>query len=409
MDHPLDIAEAADCDVGGLPRWETALARLLAAATVLEPEEIPLEAAAGRVLAAPVIAPRNRPARDLSAMDGYAIAGSAPEPGAELPIIGRAWAGRPFAGRLAKGHAVRITTGAPMPSGAERVIVDEAVSVEGSLVRITRPSGEKRHVRPIGSDFRAGDVLVAAATRLTPPALMAAAAAEASRVLVRQEPRLAILAVGDELARDERCGDDAIPDSASPGVGALAQTWGAQVVGRRRCSDDANDLAAAVGELLEGCDLLAVIGGASGSERDLTRAAAAKAGAGPLFAGVSIKPGKPAWAASTGARLVVGLPGNPVAALVAARLLLVPTLVKMTGRDPSAALAWRRAPTTANLGATGERETLVLAEAVGGSVTPLDRQESASHAQLARLTALIRRRAASAPAAADELVDYLDL
>jgi molybdopterin molybdotransferase len=128
-----------------------------------------------------------------------------------------------------------------------------------------------------------------------------------------------------------------------------------------------------------------------------------------LFAGVSIKPGKPAWAASTGARLVVGLPGNPVAALVAARLLLVPTLVKMTGRDPSAALAWRRAPTTANLGASGERETLVLAEAVGGSVTPLDRQESASHAQLARLTALIRRRAASAPAAADELVDYLDL
>jgi molybdopterin molybdotransferase len=409
LDHPLDIAEAADCDVGGLPRWETALARLLAAATVLEPEEIPLEVARGRVLVAPVIAPRNRPARDLSAMDGYAIAGSAPPPGAELPVIGRAWAGRAFAGHLAAGQAVRVTTGAPMPSGAERVIVDEAVSVQGSLVRVTRPSGEKMHVRPIGSDFRTGDVLVAAATRLTPPALMAAAAAEASRVLVRREPRLAILAVGDELARDERCGDDAIPDSASPGIGALAQAWGARSVALRRCSDDANDLTTAVGEFLQGCDVLAVIGGASGSERDLTRAAAARAGAGPLFAGVSIKPGKPAWAASTGARLVIGLPGNPVAALVAARLLLVPTLVKMAGGDPSAALAWRAAPTRANLGATGERETLILAETAGGSVTPLDRQESASHAQLARLTGLIRRRPASPPAAAGEIVDYLDL
>ncbi|HEY1930099.1 MAG TPA: molybdopterin molybdotransferase MoeA [Caulobacteraceae bacterium] len=385
------------------------MTRLLAAASVLEPEEISLEAAAGRVLAAPVIAPRNRPARDLSAMDGYAIAGSPPEPGAELAVIGHAWAGRPFAGRLAAGQAVRITTGAPMPSGAERVIVDEAVSVEGSLVRVTRPSGEKRHVRPIGSDFRAGDVLVAAAARLTPPALMAAAAAEASRVLARREPRLAILAVGDELARDERCGDDAIPDSASPGIGALAQAWGAWVVRRRRCGDDANDLATAVRELLAGCDVLAVIGGASGSERDLTRAAAGEAGAGPLFAGVSIKPGKPAWAASTGARLVVGLPGNPVAALVAARLLLVPALVKMAGGDPSATLAWRRGPTTAALAATGERETLILAEASGGSVTPLDRQESASHAQLARLTALIRRLPASPPEAAGEIVDYLEL
>jgi molybdopterin molybdotransferase len=385
------------------------VARLLAAATVLEPEEIPLEAAAGRVLAAPVIAPRNRPARDLSAMDGYAIAGSAPAPGAELPVIGWAWAGKPFAGRLAAGEAVRITTGAPMPSGAERVIVDEAVRVEGSLVRVTRPSGEKRHVRPVGSDFRAGDVLAAAAARLTPPALMASAAAEASRVIVRREPRLAILAVGDELARDERCGDDAIPDSASPGIGALAQAWGGRVVGRRRCGDDANDLATAVGEFLQGCDALVVIGGASGSERDLTRAAAGEAGAGPLFAGVSIKPGKPAWAASTGARLVIGLPGNPVAALVAARLLLVPTLVKMAGGDPSAALAWRKAPTTAKLGATGERETLIPAETAGRGVTPLDRQESASHAQLARLTALIRRRAASAGAVAGEIVDYLDL
>jgi molybdopterin molybdotransferase len=409
LDHPADIAEVADCGVGVLPGWETALARLLAAAAVLPPEEVALEAAAGRVLAAPVIAPRSRPARDLSAMDGYAVAGPAPAPGAEFPVIGRAWAGKPFAGHVAQGEAVRITTGAQMPSGAVRVVVDEAVSVEGRRVRLTRAVGEKRHVRPIGSDFEAGDVLVAAAARLTPPALMAAAAAEASHVLVRREPRLAILAVGDELARGEHCGDDAIPDSASPGIAALAQAWGARVVGLRRCGDNGADLARAVAELLQDCDVLTVIGGASGSERDLTRAAAERAGAEALFAGVSIKPGKPAWAASTGARLVVGLPGNPVAALVAARLLLVPTLVGMSGGEPASALAWRRGPTGAGLAASGERETLILAEAQGDGVAPLERQESASHAQLARLTALIRRLPASPPAGVGEFVDYLDL
>ncbi|HEX4740976.1 MAG TPA: molybdopterin molybdotransferase MoeA [Caulobacteraceae bacterium] len=409
MSHPLDIAEAADCGVDALPGWQMALARLLAAAPVLPPEEIALEAAAGRVLAAPVTAPRSRPSRDLSAMDGYAIAGPAPAAGAEFPVVGWAWAGKPFSGQVAADQAVRVTTGAPMPSGAVRVIVDEAVSVEGARIRLVGLAGEKRHVRPAGSDFQAGDVLVAAAVRLTPPALMAAAAAEASRVLARRQPRLAILTVGDELARDERCGDDAIPDSASPGVGALAQAWGARAAGLRRCGDDANDLAAAVEELLDRCDVLVVIGGASGSERDLTRAAAAEAGAVPLFAGVSMKPGKPAWAASTGARLLVGLPGNPVAALVAARLLLVPTLVKMSGAEPATALAWRHGPTMADIPASGDRETLILAEAKGEGVALLERQESASHAHLARLTALIRRPPASPPAAAGELVDYLDL
>lgn len=409
MSHPLNIAAAADCDVAALPAWEAALARLLAAAPELAPEELLLGEAEGRVLAAPVVARRSRPSRDLSAMDGYATAGPEPAPGAKFAVVGQAWAGRPFAGSVGVGQVVRVTTGAPVPSGAERVIIDEAVTVEGPLVRVTQTTGTRRHIRPTGSDFQAGDVLAPAGTRLTPPALMAATAAEATRVLVRVQPRVAILVVGDELAGEGPCGDDTIPESASPGVGALAGAWGARVVARRHCGDDPGCLTTAVGELLERCDVLAVIGGASGSERDLTRRAAAKAGATLLFAGVSIKPGKPAWAASEGVRLVVGLPGNPVAALVVARLLLIPTLVRMSGGEPAAALAWRRAPTTASIAACGERETLILAEVQGDGATPLGRQDSASHAQLARLTALIRRPPASPPAAVGEVVDYLDL
>jgi molybdopterin molybdotransferase len=385
------------------------LARLLAAAPVLAPEALDLAEADGRVLAAPVTACRSRPSRDLSAMDGYAIAGPPPVLGAELTVIGQAWAGKPFTGRVASGEAVRITTGAPVPAGAERVIIDEAVAVEGSVVRVTQPGGTKRHIRLLGSDFQVADVLVPAGARLTPPALMAAAAAEATRILVRPRPRLAILAVGDELAGDEPCGDDTIPDSASPGVSALAQAWGARVVARRYCRDDPERLAAALAELLALCDVLAVIGGASGSERDLTRRAAAKAGAELLFAGVSIKPGKPAWAAAKSGRLVVGLPGNPVAALIAARLLLVPAIVGISGGDPAAALAWRCGPTMASLARSGDRETLVLADASSEGATPLDRQDSASHGQLARLTAIIRRPPASPPAGVGDLVDYLDL
>jgi molybdopterin molybdotransferase len=409
LGNPSIIAEVADCGPGALPMWEDALALLGAATVVLAPEEIALAAAAGRVLAAPVTALRSRPARDLSAMDGYAIAGPKPAPAAEWVVIGHAWAGAPFAGRVASGQAVRITTGAPLPAGAERVIIDEAVSVDKAIVRLTRAAGAKRNVRSAGSDFQAGAVLVPAGARLTPPALMAAAAAEATVVLARRRPRLAILAVGDELAAEGECGDDTIPDSASPGVAALAQAWGAQVVRQGRCGDEAGALLAAVAELLESGDVLAVIGGASASERDMTRRAAEQAGARLLFAGVSLKPGKPAWGAAAGERLIVGLPGNPVAALAAARLLLVPTLVRMAGGEAESALAWRRGQILADMGAGGERETLVLAETLGGGVAPLERQESGSHAQLARLTALIRRRPGCPAVTVGEAVDYLDL
>ena len=385
--------------------FDEAAALVAQAAQPLGRECIGLGGAAGRVLAAPVVAGVDAPPCDVSAMDGYAVR-DADLPG-RLRIVGESFPGRGFAGPIAAGQCVRIFTGGPVPGGADRIVIQEEVSRDGEIAAI--PShGPARHIRGRGSDFAAGTTLLQAGRRIDARALVAAAGADLAEVEVWRRPRLAILGTGDELVEPgaARSTPGAIPESVSLGVAAFAGQWGAEVVARRRLADDLPTLERAAAEALAGADVVVVTGGASVGERDFAKAMFAPAGLELIFSKVAIKPGKPVWFGRAGGRLVLGLPGNPNSALVTARLLLAPLLHGLTGRAP--VLGWRQARLAAPIGATGNRETFHRAATEGGAARPLPNQDSGAQSTLADADLLIRRMAGAPAAEAGETVDVID-
>jgi molybdopterin molybdotransferase len=295
--------------------FDEACALVAREAAPLGVEPVPLARAAGRICANPVIARSAAPAVATSAMDGYAVR-DADLPGSPrlLEVVGEVFAGQAgFSGELAPGRCVRIFTGAPLPIGADRVVMQENVRREGARIELADALGPNRHVRGVGSDFAQGEHLVPRGARLTPQALVAAAAADQATIEVYQRPRLAILSTGDELVEPGAAAKipGAIPDSVSVGVAALAEQWGAEVVEQRRVRDDLAMLRAAARSALGGADLVVVTGGASVGEKDFARAMFEPLGLELLFAKVAIKPGKPVWLGRVGRKFVVGLPGNP--------------------------------------------------------------------------------------------------
>ena len=391
--------------------FDEAVARVVGAATPLGIERVGLAEAHGRVLAAPVDAEISAPASDTSAMDGYAVrdADLAALP-ARLAIVGDSFPGGGFKGEVEPGSCVRLFTGAPVPIGADRVVIQEMVRREGDFAIFAEAPGAARHIRRRGSDFELGDRLLEAGRRLDPRALVAAAGADMSELEVWRRPRLIVLATGDELADPGRAREreGAIPESVALGVAALAESWGAAPVGRRRLRDDLPAMEAAAAEALSEADLVVVTGGASVGERDHAKRMFESGGLELIFSKVAIKPGKPVWLGRAQGRLVMGLPGNPTSALVTARLLLAPLIAGLTGRDPGEALRWRRAQLAAALGPCGSRETFVRAAAEGAKARPLSNQDSSAQRTLAAADLLVRRRADAPAAAAGETVEILD-
>lgn len=374
-------------------------------------ERVGLDQADGRVLAVPVLAQRSSPAVAVSAMDGYAVREVDLSHGpVRLPVMGAAYAGRGFEYPLAPGACVRIFTGAPAPAGADRVVMQEAVRDEGEVAFFAEAPCGGRHVRAAGCDFRAGDELLAAGLRLTAQRLITAAAADLSELEVVARPRVIILSTGDELHEPGQGpgGGASIPESVSFGLAALVRAWGGEVIGRRRLGDDLPVLQAAAGAALEAADLVVVTGGASVGQRDYAKAMFAPFDLECLFAKVAIKPGKPVWLGRAGGRLVVGLPGNPTAALVTARLLLAPLIAGLGGQAPDRALAWRRETLAQPLEVCGDRETFVRAQSLPTGVAPLSDQDSSSQKALSLADLLIRRRPGDPAAAAGDRVAVLD-
>jgi molybdopterin molybdotransferase len=380
------------------------------AARPLGREAVALAKAHGRVLAQPVRAQLDAPRWDTSAMDGYAVRdadlGTLP---ARLPVSAEALPGATPV-PLPAASCMRIFTGGPVPTGADRVVVQEEVEREGGEALFAQPPGGARHVRTRGSDFVAGDVLVAPGRRLDARALVAAAAADLAAVEVWRRPRVVVLGTGDELAEPGTARDrtGAIPESVSLGALTLAEDWGAEPVARSRVRDELPALERAAAEALVAADVVVVTGGASVGERDFARAMFAPAGLELIFSKVAIKPGKPVWLGRVGAKLVMGLPGNPTSAMVTGRLLLAPLLAGISGRDPAEALAWRRAALAEPLEGCGGRETFVRAVRLDGAVRGLANQDSSAQRTLAAADCLIRRRPGAPPAAAGEEVDVLD-
>jgi molybdopterin molybdotransferase len=375
-------------------------------------ERVRLKHAHGRRLAIPVIAPQDAPCVTLAAMDGYAVRDrdltTLP---AQLRIIGRSYPGAGFFGVLEPGACVRVFTGAPTPEGADRVVVQEAVGGDDANAIFAAAPTAARHLRHAGSDFEAGEILLQRGARLTPQALIAAAAANVAHVEVHARPRLALIATGDELFEPGEAvsGVNAIPESVSFGIRALAEHWGARLVSRRRVRDNPPVMSKAAAAALAVADVVVVIGGASLGERDFAKAMFAPLGLDLVVPRVAMKPGKPVWVGRAQDKPVIGLPGNPAAAVITARLFLAPLLVQMAGGETGAALSWKTARSVGAIAACGERETFLRGRATREGVAWIQNTQSSAQKSLVEADHLIRLRPNAPPVAPGDLIEVLDM
>jgi len=383
-------------------------ALLEAAAKPLGKRKVSMADAAGHVLAEDVTARIDSPRTDVSAMDGYAVRES------DLPgpftLKGTSSAGTADPAPLGAGEAIRIFTGAYLPPGADRVLVEEIVAREGATVRLTGEYGENRHLRHKADDYAAGERLLIAGTKLTYRNIPLLAGADRTTATVWRRPGIAVLSTGDELAEPgtalERPG--ALPESVSYGVAALAHAWGAQVTARRSVVDDPARISAEAASMLAEADVLVTIGGASVGERDFAQSSLAGGGFAPIFSKAAIRPGKPIWAARSDAgKIVIGLPGNPTSALVTARLFLAPLIEALGGGRYRAALDWFTLPLGEAVPAPGTREHFARGRERDGKAWPLANQQSSSQATLAQADLLIRQAGGSPAIAADDEVRCL--
>jgi molybdopterin molybdotransferase len=377
----------------------------------LEAESVGLSQAAGRVLARPVVATIDSPRSDVSAMDGYAVREADLDTfPTSLRIVGESFAGKRWPGKIRPGECTRIFTGAPVPLGADRIVIQENVRRDDDTAIIGEQQGAARHIRKRGSDFAAGEELLQVGRLLDARAIVASAAADIAEVGVYRRPLLHILSTGDELAEPGAAAerDDAIPESVSFGVAALAEQWGAQCVGRSRLRDDLQAMHQAAAAAVEGAHVVVVTGGASVGEKDFAKAMFEPLGLELIFSKVAIKPGKPVWLGHARDKLVIGLPGNPTSAFVTARLLLAPLLAGLTGQPFDRALRWHKVTLATPLDACGSRETFHRARSVKGAAEVLPFQDSGAQKALAEADLLVRQRANSAAIESGREVEALD-
>jgi molybdopterin molybdotransferase len=391
--------------------FDEAIELIRSVATPLGTETVRIDGAAGRVLAAPVVARIDSPRTDVSAMDGYAVRDSDLQAlPARLNLVGESFAGARWHGTVEPGTCVRIFTGAPVPDGADRVIMQENVGREREIAVIDRDPGQARHIRRRGSDFSTADELLPAGRLIDARAIVAAAGADVPELLVFRRPRVRILSTGDELAEPGTAREraDAIPESVSFGIAALVHQWGGTVAGRTRISDDLALLETAADAAIRGADLIIVTGGASVGEKDFAKTMFQPLGLELVFSKVAIKPGKPVWLGRAKERLVMGLPGNPTSALVTARLLLAPLLALIQGRTVEAGLAWKTAKLSAPLRPCGDRETFHRGRLNDEAVEILSFQDSSAQRALASADLLVRQRANTPSVPTGAAVEVLD-
>lgn len=385
-----------------------AQARLLALATPMPVETVPLHAATGRWLAEPLTAQRTQPWTALSAMDGYAVRW------ADMPgpwrLAGAVQAGAlPPETPLEPGTALRIFTGAPMPAGADTVVLQEDVTAQDGLVRLTgdRPGAAGRHVRAQGSDFAAGQILLEAGTHLAAPQIALAALAGHDALPVCARPRVAILSTGDELVPPGApCPPGKLPASNGVMLRAMAEGAGAVIASEQMVGDDLDAITTAI-EAARGADVLVTSGGASVGDHDLVRPALEAAGGAIDFWRIAMRPGKPLIVGRLGGTIFLGLPGNPVSAMVTGALFLLPLLRHLAG-SAAPLPAPQRLPLGAPMPATGKRAEFVRARLDAGQASPLAFQDSAAMHAAALADGLIHRPAGSPAAQVGDLVEVLD-
>ncbi len=372
--------------------------RLLSKARpVVAAETVSLAGADGRVLAADLAARLTQPPFDASAMDGYALRREdAPEPGADLKLIGTSAAGHAFDGVVGRGETVRIFTGAPVPPGADSVLLQEdAGKIEGGI-RTTFPVRQGQHIRPRGQDFVEGEAVLSAGTILDFSRLTVAAGMNHAALNVLRKPLVALLATGDELLPPGSVPAPAqIIASSTFGIAALARRAGAEVLDLGIVPDDTAAITAAVQRAREAkADVIVTLGGASVGDHDLVQATLLGVGMQLDFWRIAMRPGKPLMVGSLGETHVLGLPGNPVSSLVCGVLFLEPLIRKLASLPPVRRDA--TAETSVTLKANDQRQDYIRARLLTSSTgmlmaEPFGKQDSSMMKIFAQADCLIVR------------------
>ncbi len=383
-----------------------ALAHCLALVRPVGAETVPLIDAAGRVLADKLIATRDQPPFAASAMDGYALAGAAP--GTRFRIVGEAAAGHGWDGTLGPGEALRIFTGAPVPEGADRVVIQEDVTREGDEIVLGERLDEGTHIRPAGGDFEDGETGAKAGTRLTPTHVALAASMGHATLAVTRRPDVAIMATGDELVPPgQKPGPSQIVASNSYGLKAMAEAAGAAARILPIARDTTASLEAAFG-LAADADLIVTIGGASVGDHDLVGDVAQSLGMDRAFYKIAMRPGKPLMAGRMGDTAMLGLPGNPVSSMVCGQIFMVPMIHRMLGLEGGPLLR-KEAPLALPVAANGPREHFMRAVLQPEGLHPVDNQDSSLLTRLASANVLLIRPPHDPARAAGETVSYVDI
>ncbi len=393
---------------------EDARNRILDKVKPLAAETVPLDAAVGRVLAKPLKAVRHQPPFDSSAMDGYAvIATDTAHPDTVLKLIGVSAAGHGFRGKVASGQCVRILTGAPVPKGADAVLIQENAEARGrDAIAVLQSVKPAQNIRFAGLDFRKGDVLLPEGLRLGARDIGLAAAANAAELAVRRRPRVTLIATGDELVLPGSTPKpDQIVSSNSHALAAMASLLGADVINLGIVPDKLKATERAIAKAA-GADILITTGGASVGDHDYVQKALKNSGVRIDFWKIAMRPGKPFMYGRRRGQHVLGLPGNPVSALVCARLFLKPLLDRLAGLVVSDDLVDARLGAAMKANDTRQdyvRALLTLAADGARVATPFARQDSSMQRTFREAHALIVRPPHAPAAAAGDTVKILPL
>ena len=382
-----------------------ALDRLFALAADMPTETVPLTRAVGRVLAVPVTATHAQPPFDASAMDGYGVASA--KPGDRFIVIGEAAAGHGFAGSVGPGQAVRIFTGAPVPDGVAHVVIQEDITRDADIITVAETLGTGRNIRPAGGDFKPGSE-IGAPRVLRPVDIALIAAMNVETLTVFRQPDVALIATGDELVTPgNRLGPDQIVASNTYGLAAMLEQAGA----RPRILPIAKDTPGSMRhafDLASGADLIVTVGGASVGDHDLVAPVADTLGFERAFHKVAMRPGKPLLSGRMGGSMLLGLPGNPVSAMVCGHIFVRPVIRAMLGLG-RAPLPTQKGALASPIGPNGPREHYMRAAITPEGLLVYGQQDSSLLSILGAADALVVRPPGDPARDAGDSVAYLPL